>query len=135
MKNMLGEIIAEYRGKVIGQRVLDVEGPTMETSVSAGGNIKGAQVSINITYIARPASAGILHGKGKGVIMAGTSEMATETGEGIGVFSSSGVKWRGAIFYRTQSTGRLASINNAVGVFEADVDTDGNFSLKSWEWK
>jgi hypothetical protein len=67
--------------------------------------------------------------------MAGTSEMATETGEGIGVFSSSGVKWRGAIFYKTSSTGRLASINNAVGVFEADVDTDGNFSLKSWEWK
>jgi hypothetical protein len=74
-------------------------------------------------------------GKGKGVIMAGTSEMATETGEGIGVFNSSGVKWRGAIFYKTSSTGRLASINNVVGVFEADVDTDGNFSLKSWEWK
>ncbi len=67
--------------------------------------------------------------------MAGTSEMATETGEGIGVFNSSGVKWRGAIFYKTSSTGRLASINNVVGVFEADVDTDGNFSLKSWEWK
>jgi hypothetical protein len=67
--------------------------------------------------------------------MAGASEMATETGEGIGVFSASGVKWRGAQFYKTSSTGRLASINNVVGVFEADVGTDGNFSLKSWEWK
>jgi hypothetical protein len=36
-KNMLGEKIAEYKGKIIGQRVLDVEGPTMETSVSASG--------------------------------------------------------------------------------------------------
>jgi len=132
---MLGEIIGEYRGKVIGQRVLDVEGPTMETSVSASGSVKGTQVTYNITYVGRPTSAGVLHGKGQGVIMAGASEMATETGEGIGVFSASGVKWRGAQFYKTSSTGRLASINNVVGVFEADVGTDGNFSLKTWEWK
>jgi hypothetical protein len=135
LEKMLGEQIAEYKGKVIGQRVLDVEGPTMETSVSASGSIKGTQVNVNITYFARPAGAGVLHGEGKGVIMAGASEMATETGKGTGVFTSSGVKWRGAQFYSTSSTGRLASINNLVGVFEAEVDTEGNFSLKTWEWK
>jgi hypothetical protein len=30
---MLGEQIAEYKGKIIGQRVLDIEGPTMETTL------------------------------------------------------------------------------------------------------
>jgi hypothetical protein len=30
---MLGDQIAELKGKLTGQRVLDVEGPTMETSV------------------------------------------------------------------------------------------------------
>jgi hypothetical protein len=44
---MLGDQIAEYKGKIIGQRVLDVEGPTMETSVSASGRIKGTEVRHN----------------------------------------------------------------------------------------
>ncbi len=41
MKNMLGEQIAEFKGKVTSQRVLDVEGPRMETSLSLTGSIKG----------------------------------------------------------------------------------------------
>ena len=67
--------------------------------------------------------------------MAGESEMAAYTGEAVGRISSSGIKWRGVLFYRTSSTGRLASLNNVVGVLEAEVDTEGNFSEKTWEWK
>jgi hypothetical protein len=132
---MLGEQIGELKGKVIGQRVLNVEGPTMETNVSAKGTIKGTQVSVSLTYVARPTSTGVLHGRGQGVIMAGESEMAAYTGEGVGRLSSTGIKWRGALFYRTSSTGRLAFLNNVVGVLEAEVDTEGNFSEKTWEWK
>ena len=132
---MLGEQIAELKGKVIGQRVLDVEGPTMETSVSARGNVKGTQVNVSLTYVARPTSAGVLHGEGQGVIMAGESDMAAYTGEAVGRFSSSGVKWRGSIFYRTSSSGELASLNSVVGLLEAEVDTEGNFSERTWEWK
>lgn len=132
---MLGEQIGELKGKVIGQRVLNVEGPTMETNVSAKGSIKGNQVNVSLTYIARPTSTGVLHGRGQGVIMAGDSEMAAYTGEGMGRITASGIKWRAAHFYRTSSTGRLASINNVVGVVEAEVDNEGNFSEKTWEWK
>ena len=132
---MLVEQIAELKGKVIGQRVLDVEGPTMETSVSARGNVKGTQVNVSLTYVARPTSAGVLHGEGQGVIMAGESDMAAYTGEAVGRFSSSGVKWRGSIFYRTSSSGELASLNSVVGLLEAEVDTEGNFSERTWEWK
>jgi hypothetical protein len=135
VKDMLGEQIAELKGKIIGQRVLDVEGPTMETNVSAKGSVKGTQVNVSLTYVARPTPAGVLHGKGQGVLMAGESEMAAYTGEAVGRISSSGIKWRGALFYRTSSTGRLASLNNVVGVLEAEVDTEGNFSEKNWEWK
>ena len=35
---MLGDQIAELKGKITGQRVLDVEGPTMETSVLIEGS-------------------------------------------------------------------------------------------------
>ena len=66
----------------------------------------------------------------------GVPEMVTYTGEGVGRFSSSGsVKWRGSVFFRTSSAGKLAFLNNMVGVFESEIDADGNFSEKLWEWK
>jgi hypothetical protein len=135
---MLGEQIAELKGKIIGQRVLDVEGPTIETSVSVSGSIKGTQVKETLTFEGRPTttSKGVLHGKGKGVIMAGESELATYTGEGVGRPSSSGsINYRGSIFYSTSSNGKLAFLDNLIGVFESEIDTDGNFSEKIWEWK
>jgi len=71
----------------------------------------------------------------KGIIMAGDSEMATYAGEGLGRITSSGIKWRGAGFYRTSSTGKLSFLNNVVGLFEAEADAEGNFTEKIWEWK
>lgn len=135
---MLGEQIAELKGKIIGQRVLDVEGPTIETSVSVSGSIKGTQVKETLTFEGRPTttSKGVLHGKGKGVIMAGESELATYTGEGVGRPSSSGsINYRGSIFYSTSSNGKLEFLDNLIGVFESEIDTEGNFSEKIWEWK
>lgn len=132
---MLGEQITELKGKTTGRRVLDAEGPIIETSVSASGTARGTQVNESITYVAKPVSSGVLHGKGRGVIMAGNSEMATLEGEGIGRISANGAKWRGAIFYRTASTGKLSFLNNTVGLFEAEVDEEGNFTEKIWEWK
>jgi len=131
---MLGDQIAELKGKLTGQRVLDVEGPTMETSVSMEGSFRGTEVKHHMTYLSKPVSPGVIHGKSKGVMMAGESEMVVSTGEGIGRTSPSGVKWRGSAFYKTSSTGKLALLNN-IGLFETDVDTEGNFTEKIWEWK
>ena len=96
-----------------------------------------------ITFIGTPTTEkGVIHGVGKGVIMAAggaggeVPEMVTYTGEGVGRFSSSGsVKWRGSVFFRTSSGGKLAFLNNMVGVFESEIDADENFSEKEWEWK
>ena len=120
---------------MMGRRVLDAEGPTLEISVSARGSVRGTQVNESLTYVARATSAGVLHGEGQGVIMTGDSEMAAYTGEGMGRFSASGLKWRGAIFYRTSSSGKLSFLNNVVGVFEAEMDSEGNFTERIWEWK
>jgi hypothetical protein len=134
---MLGEQVAELKGKVTSQRVLDVEGPSIETSVSVSGSLKGAQIKETLTFIGRPTNtSGIIHGKGIGVIMAGESELATYTGEGIGRIDPSGsINWRGSVFYSTSSTGKLASLNNLIAVFEAVIDAEGNFTEKTWEWK
>lgn len=134
---MLGEQIAELKGKVTSQRVLDVEGPSVETSITASGSLKGVQIKETLTFIGSPTkSSGVLHGKGIGVIMAGESELATVTGEGIGrIDSLKSVNYRGSLFFNTSSTGKLASLNNIIGVFEVVIDTEGNFTEKMWEWK
>ncbi len=105
-------------------------------SVSVSESIKGTQVMETLTFEGRTTTKGVLHGKGKGVIMAGESELATYTDEGVGRVSSSGsINYRGLIFYSTSSSGKLAFLNNLIGVFESEIDTEGNFSEKIWEWK
>lgn len=133
---MLGELIGEMQGKVSSQRVIDVKGPTMETSIMASGSLKGVQVTEALTYMANTTSKGILHGVGNGIMTTQEGDVATYTGEGIGKFDGSGIlKWRGAIFFEASSEGKLGFLNNTVGVFEAQVDTGGNFTDKTWEWK
>lgn len=133
---MLGEQIAELKGKITGQRVLDAEGPTIETSVSVSGNFKGTEVTEILTFIGTPRGMGVIHGVGKGIIMTKDGEMAAYTGEGVGRITAGGnVNWRGSIFYSTSSNGKLAFLNNLVGLFETVIDSEGNFSEKAWEWK
>jgi hypothetical protein len=133
---MLGELIGEMEGKVSSQRVIDVKGPTMETSVTASGRLRGVQVTETLTYVANTSSKGVLHGVGNGIITTEDGDIATYTGEGIGKFDASGVlNWRGAIFFETSSEEKLGFLNNIVAVFEAQVDAQGNFTDKTWEWK
>jgi hypothetical protein len=37
--------------------------------------------------------------------------------------------------YRTSTNGKLAFLNNVVGLFEAEVDAEENITEKIWEWK
>ena len=99
---MLGEQIEDLKGKITSQRVIEVEQPTLETSVSSSGTIRGIQVNQILTFVDRPATTtsaegqggGVIHGKGVGTIMSGQSEeVAIFTGEGIGrIVSPSGDK-------------------------------------------
>jgi len=130
---MLGEQLTDLKGEVTGQRVLDAEGPTIETSISSTGSAKGVRINEILTYVGKPSSPGVFRGEGQGVFSA-ESGMAAWTGEGIGRMTPSGIKWRGAIFV-TESTGKLEFLNNVVANFEAEIDPEGNFSEKSWEWK
>jgi hypothetical protein len=135
---MLGELLGEMEGKVSSssQRVVDIKGRTMETTVMASGSLKGVQVTETLTYVANPTSKGVLHGVGNGIVTTEDGDIVTFTGEGIGTFDASDVlKWRGAIFFDTSSEGKLGSLNNIVGVFEAQIDAQGNFRDKTWEWK
>jgi hypothetical protein len=138
-KGMLGDQIAEIRGKVTGQRVLDAaEGPKVEYSFTASGTMKGIEITHMATFYTVP-KGNALYGQGQGVITTrdGSGEMATETGQGIGKFTDDGKKvmFRGSFFYKASSSGKLAFLNNIVGVFEYEGDELGNTFYKVWEWK
>jgi hypothetical protein len=135
----LGEQIEDSRGKITGQRVLDVEIPKMETSFVMEGNYSGIPCTDFGTYTS-VQRGGVIFGEGQGIITTKDGQgMTTWTGQGIGKFTAPGkVSFRGSIFFRTPSTsegGKLSSLNNMAGVFEYEVDETGSCFAKSWEWK
>ena len=136
---MLGDQIGEDKGKVTSQRVLGVEDgiPKMETSFSATGNYRGVETTATVTYCGSLRPGGAIYGEGQGVLMSKDGqEMATWTGQGIGRFTSPGkIRFTGSLFFNTPSTGKLAFLNNLVGVFEYEANELGNTSAKAWEWK
>jgi hypothetical protein len=77
-------------------------------------------------------------GQGRGVIIPNdwSGEVVTAVSQGIGKVSKPGsVRYVGANFYSTISVGKLAFMNNLVGMFEAVIDDSGNYTVKVWEWK
>jgi hypothetical protein len=128
---MLGEQITEFKGKITSQRVLESEGPTMETSLSFT-TVRVTPAKETVTFGGKPTSPGVIHGEGQGVIMAAETEVATFPAEAFGRISPSrGVKSRGAHFNRTSSNGKLEFLNNVVGIFESEIDSEGNVAQKT----
>lgn len=103
---VLGELIEEESGKITGQRVLDVEGPKMETSFKMNGKfggIEGSDIGTYCTVMREGSEPGVMYGEGQGVITTKDGQgMATWTGQGIGRFTAPGkISFRGSVFYRT----------------------------------
>src|SRR5215212_9198650 len=131
----LGELIEEESGKITGRRVVDVEGPKIESSFTMNGKWVGQDVTDIGTYwgVMREGieTQGVVYGEAQGVAttkdgqgMATTKDgqgMATTTVQGIGRSTSPGkIRFHGSVFYRTTPTsgGKASSLNNKVGIFE-----------------
>jgi hypothetical protein len=140
---VLGELIEEESGKITGRRVVDVEGPKIESSFTMNGKWVGQDVTDIGTYwgVMREGTEtqGVVYGEAQGVATTKDGQgMATYTVQGIGRSTSPGkIRFHGSVFYRTTPTsgGKLSSLNNKVGVFEYEEDEQGNCSVKVWEWK
>lgn len=135
---MLGEMFAEDQGKITGIRVLPSEGQDckIEVSFQATGRILGVETTDMGTYQSLLTPAGILRGKGQGVLMTKNNEVITWTGEGVGKPAGKGMaaSWRGSIYYQTTAP-RLANLNGLCAIFEHEVDEAGNLKTKIFEWK
>jgi hypothetical protein len=57
---MLGDLIYEAAGKVVGMRVLDGNG-TMEMTLEERGKIFGIECSLTLTCVGKPRPGGMLN--------------------------------------------------------------------------
>ena len=123
---MLGDIIYEQKDKISGYRVLDTEGPTIETTITGTGIINGIEVTDIVTYWNNRISDDVLYGEGQGVIIAindNDNETATFKEYGIGkIVENNKISWSGSIIFQTNSKEKLSFLNNTIGLFETEED-------------
>ena len=50
---VLGDLIVEDRGKITGQRVLDADGPKIETSMTMQGNYRGSETTEYCSWLGK----------------------------------------------------------------------------------
>jgi hypothetical protein len=127
----LGNPFFVEKGRIIGQRVLSVSPVQLEFTFVANATING-----NINATNTGTTVNTVQPKGQGFIMTPNGEVATYTDQVIGNLTKEGnVLSRGAGFWSTPSTGKLAFLNDMMSVFRLEVDREGNLSAIEWEWK
>lgn len=132
---MLGELLGETTGKRIVRRVLSTEPPTVEVSFEDSGKMLGVGTTGFGTYTAVIRIDGTIVGEGAGITTTQDGEAITWKGSGLGTFKEHGaISYRGILYYWTTSE-KLARLNTVAGVFEYEVDPQGNTHTKVWEWK
>ncbi len=109
---MLGELIYEQKDKISGYKVLDTEGPTIETTIRGTGIINEIEVIDIVTYYSKPAND--IYGKtfcaeGQGVILTKYGEMATWKGYRIGRYNGRNRTDKGSVFFRASTNGNFHS--------------------------
>jgi len=134
---MLGEKIGEESGKVTSQRVISNPGggPKLETSFQASGTLLGVPHKATVTYWSVVRPDGTVYGEGQGIAMGKDGEQATYVGQGVGTIKKDGsASYRGAVYYQTSSP-KWTRLNSVAGMFEYEVDAQGNTRAQTWEWK
>ena len=133
---MLGEQIGTEKGKVVVRRVLPTTGnPRVEVTFEATGTLIGVNMKNMGTYWSEVRPNGTLYGEGQGIGTGPNGEIVNWKGQGVGELAPSGaVSYRGSLYYETKAD-QLLGLNKIVGVFEYEVDADGNTTSNIYEWK
>ena len=135
---MLGDLIYEGKGEITNTRVLDTEGPKIEASNSGTGKFNGeVEVREMWTEIGVRRPSNMIYGQAQGVFMTkDNNETATAIAYGVSPITSSEEKrYVSALYFMTSSVGRLAFLNNLIGVNEYLVDASQKYYHKVWQWK
>jgi hypothetical protein len=129
-----GELSAIENGKVTGVRV--VGDGKVEYSYQGRGNILGFDVMSMYTAIGTIQPGGVIVFEANGVVSTLDGDVITVKIWGVNRPTGAGLKAssRGGAITKTSSA-KLAKLDNAPNVWEAEIDEAGNYQLKVWEWK
>lgn len=134
---MIGDVIGELTGKIVGQRVIRCHsGETkLERSMESKGKILGADVTLIATMKLKERWQGGMEAEGNGIMMTASGEKVILHGSGISIPGKGpGMSQRGVRYAQTTSPS-LKRLNNVAIVFEIEVMPDGTVHDKMWEWK
>lgn len=134
---MLGEMIGELKGKVVGKRISHHYGwgPKVERTMESKGTLLGTEVTLLATFWSKERPQGGVLGKGHGILTTEKGETAVLEGSGISV-PATGPGWslRGARYLQTSGPA-LSRLNGVALLFEIEIAPDGTVSDRMWEWK
>lgn len=132
---MLGELIGETTGRRNVKRVLETNPPAIKVSFESTGTVLGTAANGFATYTMVVRADGSLYGEGEGALMTSDGDMVFWKGSALGkIRPDRTASFRGIMYFQTASQ-KLARLNATPGVFEYEVDADGNTQTKVWEWK
>lgn len=133
---MLGDLFYQAKGKITSKRVLDLEGPKIESSYLLQGTMREIEVEEIGTFTTCPTPDNVFFVEGKDIVtIKGNNDMATVISKGISRHRKLSKVVVGSNFYSSSMTGKLSFLNNIIGVHEASLDKDDNIVYKVWEWK
>jgi len=131
---MLGAQIEEGRGKRTGRRVISTDPHfKIEATVEENTRLLGHDGVNIITYTSTTKPDGSVHGEGEGVFATLDGQLVKWRGVGVGRFGEGGaISYCGAVSYTTASE-KLAKLNGVAGIFQWEIDAQGNTHSKMWE--
>jgi hypothetical protein len=130
---MLGELIHESSGQIIGTRVLPPEGGEVRIEVTAQGRgqLLGKTVTTTGTYWQTVRPDGSYHGEGRVLFLSDDGEVATWSGVGVGRPTGAPPAASFATVGAAQSASpSLSGINSVATVGQYEVDGSG-----TWTWR
>jgi hypothetical protein len=130
----LGEILGEVSGKVTSTRVLP-DGK-MEVSQQGTGKLLGSEITEVVTFQTATRPNGTAYGEGHQIIMSSDGS-AVWKGSGVGkpTGRSGGWKYAYAGAFQSISSQKWGRLLDVYIVGEYNVDENGNYHWKAWEWK
>lgn len=128
---------AEF-GKLIGQTVLNTGGvPQIQESIIENGTMNGVGNVTNLeTWVDTFKSPAIAYGIGQGILTTKDKQRATWIAHDIGRTNDNNgaIIYHGVMFFSSNSTGKLAFLNNLEGLYITEVNGSKQ-TTKMWEWK
>jgi hypothetical protein len=127
----LGEPFFVEKGKVTVQKEI---GPNRTQFTFTGNGTMNGNIEVTNTGKLVSVSKGnnLSFERGQGVI---ATKDGSETANYTLIDVFNGKDFLGAQAYSTNSTGKLAFLNNILGIIKGGQDDSGNYAAEHWHWK